>query len=47
MKMYIFEKQTYKNTRNHRNLMKIVSELHERSINSKKLSQCHLFLRRM
>jgi len=48
MEMYTSEKQTdKKNVRNHNNLTKRTSELHERAINSKKRSQCHLFLRRM
>jgi len=31
----------------HGNLTKRISELHERTVNSTKRSQCHLFLRRM
>ena len=35
------------NARTHGYLPKRASELHERAINSKKRSQCHLFFRRM
>ena len=33
MKMYVSEKQTYKNAGNHKNFTKSTSELHERAIN--------------
>ena len=36
-----------KNARNHGNLTKRTSQLHERAINSKKTSLCHLLFRRM
>jgi len=36
-----------KNARNHGNLTKRTSQLHERTINSKKISHCHLSQRRM
>jgi len=35
------------NPRNHGNLMKIIAQLHERTLNSKKRSHYHLFLWRM
>jgi len=35
-----------KHARNHGNLMKRISKLHERAINSKKRSHCYLFLRK-
>ena len=36
-----------KNAKNHGNFTKRTSELHERAINSKKRSQCHLLFRGM
>jgi len=45
--MYVSEKQPAKIARNDRNLTKRTSELHERAVNSKKRSHCHLFLRRI
>ena len=49
IKMYSMypKSEPIKNARNHGNLPKRTSELHEKAKNSKKRSQCRLFFRRM
>jgi len=45
--VYIRKNKPTKNVRNHGNLKKIISEIHERAMNSKKKSHCNLVLRRI